>query len=1575
MNMNQDKNGHYSFRKLSVGLASVLIGLSFVNAKTVNADTVKGNSEPEENVAQAKIQKPESMQSAILKDTNEIANSMQRTPQTSPNLNSNTSAVKPVQNNRKDDLNTKVLNGTDENKVSNVQNESKIDNTKNAANENLRGKSGQSSNKTLDNTNSIGTSKKVGKDTKDQSNTQTLKIDKNMRVLDSKQLEMNLTDGQKQYAWDDTNDAAMIARGYHKTAAGWTKLQEGKDYNAVAKSSNVKFLKDGTNDEMGTIQRTINQSLWAPEVINTTIDKSNVIQGNKILIGAVPFLHKDGRSVQWVQNNSAVPGIHDVYNNGNEEKIGSIQAYFVGQELDYFFIVESNEKYTSDLSFNSSAAGLQLNDPNWGTYSSLTGTTKDNPEQEVMLTPQGSKYSVISTVDPNYKEIWYEPGTANQPDGGIGLSGASSIDAWIYNGYHGNSTTTLTDTKDYVNEKVLKLHNNAGLEITPDFSVVNWWCAPIDGTKTLNYAKEGELPRYVSVNLGDNLSSQELFNKTKDNQFTYSRQSNGDVLLCYKLHANNLKVPDPNWIKDQIMNSYWWSITNPSNKQQILDHTMDVYKQRNYQVLQWALNPHVAVNNPSNKSFTLFLSNVTPGDEGKIPVNNTSTTYNASGSPISVDTSLYRTYHVQYKDTESGKIVNNDTIITQTGAQVSYTPQNMDGYMLAPGQITSIDFTVPKDEKKDPDPIVINVMPETYDNIVDALRHMKGVNFKIENEYKYVDPNDKNAAAEFDKQNKAQLDKLRDLIQQHQVDLEIWQSKVNNYNKARNDFINKLKGEHLWPDNAVDPSTINNGLKLDHENSTVTGKVLQNDVGTLTTSNDANRLLIFNATKTNVDGNFLEMDYSNLKNASLNGTKIDKITVTFSNLKNAGVWSNNNTIRQGGNSVLDGWFTGNIKSVDIDIAFYDKDGHQLSTKGSYITIDSLNGGYGGRDECAKILDGDGIQMPETSIIVHNGNDLYADHSNADDDNAKQYWGDEIYNKYIAGVGYGKWDNMSSPLKIFGAGVGKINGDTIKYCSYVSDDQDSWQTAVSVNMPAMSFDATGTKLPIMNIDKNSSTMPNKGDDDGFVLYVSTKYKNEDGDLIAKDTNTSSTRHYRVYEEDPDHNGGLNPKLVNDTVINVDGLDMATPVNSNNTSLHDLSTFSGYTRQLEDGVTIKDGHAETIQDVANYTHANRHILFIANPQSVIYKFVDDENKDSQGQPQQVGQDIKLTGVTDQTIDTGLTLPKNYTLATLKQLPATYKLGINNSQVLIHLVHGKTNVANPKDLQDTSSRTIIIHFPAGHGNIETIVQTIGFKRNGYFDQVFGRNVYTSNWGLDATNTNVKVTGQLPGDTTKYTAYALNPNGKDIDFAAVPLPKVSGYKVKIYPVKSGVNPTAFLISFVALPNVNQDAPTNLDQKQTQDPSTPNAVVSVDPKQDTKTADLDTKDSNSSSQLVLVENADEMQHVNATIDTTWYIQDSNLNDLIMPYIVSNSSHKLHLPRFNKYTLHIIKRVSNKDSVSFVYINSNRAVKYIFNIKIEKGKYLLSIAQIENENIRPLKQVEFEDYNQLIKLIIKVVNK
>ena len=332
-------------------------------------------------------------------------------------------------------------------------------------------------------------------------------------------------------------------------------------------------------------------------------------------------------------------------------------------------------------------------------------------------------------------------------------------------------------------------------------------------------------------------------------------------------------------------------------------------------------------------------------------------------------------------------------------------------------------------------------------------------------------------------------------------------------------------------------------------------------------------------------------------------------------------------------------------------------------------------------------------------------------------------------------------------------------------------------------------------------------------------------------------------------------------------------------------------------------------------------------------------------------------ELSGINQITIEpSNLILPENYELDS--NLPAM-QYGTN---YLINVKH-KTAVVIQQDL---ATRTINVHLP--NGTTKVYQQVIGYQRDVITDLVT-KEVTHGTWTVN------DVTSSFTIDGVKQLEHSYVLKDGTYNYANVKLPKIPGYKAKISLIPSGnsVQPAMFLVSFVALLNVNpgaQNAPD--DTKQDQD-----AVINT---KHLNTANMQIV----SNQPVLLENANNslqmlntdnnLQALNADT-STWQVENSVVDELITPYVVFNLSYKLYLPRFDNYNLQIIKHTSNKDSLSFVYLNQNKTFKYVFNIKIEDSKYLLSISEIENKRFIPVKEMSFNDYHQLIELIVKLINK
>ena len=366
----------------------------------------------------------------------------------------------------------------------------------------------------------------------------------------------------------------------------------------------------------------------------------------------------------------------------------------------------------------------------------------------------------------------------------------------------------------------------------------------------------------------------------------------------------------------------------------------------------------------------------------------------------------------------------------------------------------------------------------------------------------------------------------------------------------------------------------------------------------------------------------------------------------------------------------------------------------------------------------------------------------------------------------------------------------------------------------------------------------------------------------------------------------------------------------------------------------------------------------ITYTAAPVTVHFYDVDENaDKDSDAVKNVLNQTMQLSG----------TYGSNVDLSTVK-LPANFVTDDTSSNTFGNTTDAYINLKHQhakSTTQAPATRTIVVHMP--DGTTKTYVQTIGFVNN--LDKDLVTNNITNIYTVDASKSNVTVNGTVDSSIGAYRKTGNDDsNGTNYKFASFALPKIPGYKAKIsrIPSDNSVQPAMFLVNFAALPSVNSGAQnTPDDTKQDQDVITDAKHLNISNMQIV------------SNQPALVENADSnLQTLDTDTNTSiWQVENNVADELIAPYVAFNSSHKLHLPRFNNYNLQIINRTSNKDDLSFVYLNQNKTFKYVFNIKIEDGKYLLSISQIENKRLVPVQEISFNDYHQLIKLIVKLINK
>ena len=367
------------------------------------------------------------------------------------------------------------------------------------------------------------------------------------------------------------------------------------------------------------------------------------------------------------------------------------------------------------------------------------------------------------------------------------------------------------------------------------------------------------------------------------------------------------------------------------------------------------------------------------------------------------------------------------------------------------------------------------------------------------------------------------------------------------------------------------------------------------------------------------------------------------------------------------------------------------------------------------------------------------------------------------------------------------------------------------------------------------------------------------------------------------------------------------------------------------------------------------------------------------------------------------------------------------------VINYQHNTQKVTDPSQLQTTGKRTITISMPKGHGDQMTIVQTVGYKRTGSLDLYTGKTTYTD-WVFDADTSNVTVNGQV---STQYQAYILKDgvvnyapiklphiNGYKakliqdkansamfmVSFFALPHQNNQSTSSETQPsdnVQSSQKPAqakqkqpepiqtrpaddkqvAQILNHIAFELMHNDSSGTADNfEPTQNDSAPRETADVTQKvkpEPAKPAPIETQvpvgTHDSLSNYTLTTN-------NPILDTlvfnniesnglTWQIDNKNLNNnsINVPYHLTNAIYKLRLPRFSNYELRLVKRGTTQDSISFMYINKQTQLNYVFNLKIQDNKYYLTVGKIDrvNRKIIPIKTYNVISYQDLLDIFDK----
>lgn len=212
-----------------------------------------------------------------------------------------------------------------------------------------------------------------------------------------------------------------------------------------------------------------------------------------------------------------------------------------------------------------------------------------------------------------------------------------------------------------------------------------------------------------------------------------------------------------------------------------------------------------------------------------------------------------------------------------------------------------------------------------------------------------------------------------------------------------------------------------------------------------------------------------------------------------------------------------------------------------------------------------------------------------------------------------------------------------------------------------------------------------------------------------------------------------------------------------------------TIAGYTPDK----TSVSAYAPSDYDITAGKEDDVTVKYTANSQTITYQFHDDTDNVNVNSP------VVVSGTTDQSVNTGLTLLTGYDLASGtstdtdvysdKSIPTSVKLNADNldlgKTVTIHLVHyidhnvtvdtnPKDSKTDAKDFSETITRTITAHEPQADGTFKDVdlSQHVTLTRTGDYDEVAKKIISWNPWNqvnFDAVNA-PKLDGYTPDKST---------------------------------------------------------------------------------------------------------------------------------------------------------------------------------------------------------------------------------
>ena len=662
----EEEQNRFSLRKLSIGLASVLVGVSiFGTSQTVKADTVANNqtSSVTSNAQSSDTQENKNAVKSSFSNDNQANNAKSNLIQTQVEA-------------KKDQKQDSVPKTQEVNDSSNLDAEKSIVRTSS-----LQEPDNQSNNHAEDN-----------------SQTQ-LNITKNSQQLDQKELATNLTQDNSTQNNDWTDPAKQ---GFHKTTAGWTKLQQGKDYDAVANTQSVTTsnpYQSSVSNDVFDLDYSIN--------IQSTVSKNDIKSNSRILLASIPLLNNKNHNMHF-EDGGELNKNNTIFDNKSGITIGTVKGSIRNDEIDLILQI-ANTKFdvAQDIKLNYTHHDVFRTESGINPPNSMPDSSADDIYKQILVLPQGKNIEIDYTKHVD-KLNFVDPSSVKNPFGNVGV-GAIRIDT-TYNAFNvafdpEKGISRVFQFKPLSNDSNFKLRD---YDVIPSFYLRNadgkvaqvssyHWCWK-------NYEKKA-----------DNLSAAKLMKATSNRTISYSKQADGSLLVYVRVDKNTDTYPI-----DQIEDSFKTTFSADNHglattaQNAIVKTSTDYAKSRNG-LSEYAWIPMYFSYN-EDKPVAISFSDVTPN---VTPIMSPDIGKHTPDGMTGIDTSFYKTINVKFEDNQDD-IFDSNYFNTITGTDLTYNIKSADdptfnsqtnivlppNVLLADDQPTSVHYGIIKDSNPD---IVIKI--------------------------------------------------------------------------------------------------------------------------------------------------------------------------------------------------------------------------------------------------------------------------------------------------------------------------------------------------------------------------------------------------------------------------------------------------------------------------------------------------------------------------------------------------------------------------------------------------------------------------------------------------------------------------------------------------------------------------------------------------------------------------------------------------------------------------------------------------------------------------------------------------